>query len=117
VDVVLPVGGEVVVDDEADLLDVNAAGEQVCRDQNAAGAGPELPHDHVTLLNTHETNPSQSQREEKSSDADPDPNQDPPDSQVFGPLGSGSGFICQWYGSGSYHQAKKVRKTLIPTAL
>ncbi len=54
-DVVLPVGGEVVVDDEADLLDVNATGEQVCRDQNAAGAGPELPHDHVTLLNTRQT--------------------------------------------------------------
>ncbi len=49
-DVVLPVGGQVVVDDEADLLDVNAACEQVCRDQDAAGAGPELPHDHVTLL-------------------------------------------------------------------
>jgi hypothetical protein len=54
VDVVLPVGGEVVVDDEADLLDVNAAGEQVCRDQDTAGAGPELPHDHVTLLYTRD---------------------------------------------------------------
>jgi hypothetical protein len=40
--------------------------------------------------------------------ADPDPNPDP---HVFGPPGSGSG-------SGSfYRQAKKVRKTLIPTAL
>ncbi len=41
-----------------------------------------------------------------------------PDPHVFGPPGSGS--ISQRYGSGSgsfYHQAKKVRKTLIPTAL
>ncbi len=51
-----------------------------------------------------------------------DPNPDPPDPHVFGPPGSGS--ISQRYGSGSgsgsgsfYHQAKKVRKTLIPTAL
>jgi hypothetical protein len=39
-----------------------------------------------------------------------------PDPYVFGPPGSGSG--CQRYGSGSfYHQAKIVRKTLIPTVL
>ncbi len=54
------------------------------------------------------------------SDADPDP--DPPDPHVFGPPGSGSGTIRKRYGSGSgsgsfYHQAKKVRKNLIPTAL
>jgi hypothetical protein len=45
-----------------------------------------------------------------------DPN--PSDPYVFGPPGSGS--ISQKYGSGSgsfYHQAKIVRKTLIPTAL
>ncbi len=59
-----------------------------------------------------------------SSVADPDPNPDPDpqDSHVFGPPGSGSGSISQRYGSGSgsgsfYHQAKKVRKILIPTAL
>jgi hypothetical protein len=49
-----------------------------------------------------------------SSVADPDPS----DPYVFGPPGSGS--ISQRYGSGSrsfYHQAKIVRKTLIPTAL
>jgi hypothetical protein len=41
---------------------------------------------------------------------------DPPDPHVFGPPGSGS--ISQRYGSGSlYHQAKMVRKTLIPTVL
>ncbi len=46
--------------------------------------------------------------------ADPDPS----DLYVFGPPGSGS--ISQRYGSGFgsfYHQAKIVRKTLIPTAL
>ncbi len=52
-----------------------------------------------------------------------DPNPDPPDPHVFGPPGSGS--ICQRYGSGSgsgsfypsITKQKKVRKTLIPTAL
>jgi hypothetical protein len=34
----------------------------------------------------------------------PDPDPDPPDPYVFGPPGSGS----------FYHQAKRVRKTLIP---
>jgi hypothetical protein len=50
----------------------------------------------------------------------PDPNPDPPDPHVFGPPGS----TGQRYGSGSgsrsgsfYHQAKIVRKTLIPTVL
>jgi hypothetical protein len=46
-----------------------------------------------------------------SSVADPDPNlhPDPPDSHVFGPPGSRSGYISQRYGSGSgsfYHEAK-----------
>jgi hypothetical protein len=46
--------------------------------------------------------------------ADPDPS----DVYVFRPPGSGSGSISQRYGSGSfYHQAKLVRKTLIPTVL
>ncbi len=46
----------------------------------------------------------------------PDQNPDPPDPHVFGPPESGS--TSQRYGSGSfYHQAKLVRKTLIPTAL
>jgi hypothetical protein len=49
--------------------------------------------------------------------ADPKPDPDLPDSHVFGP-GSGSGSFRQRYGSGSfYHQAKIVRKTLIPNAL
>jgi hypothetical protein len=43
---------------------------------------------------------------------------DPPDPNVFGPPGSGSISQTLRYGSGSfYHQAKIVRKTLIPTVL
>jgi hypothetical protein len=41
-----------------------------------------------------------------------------PDPHVFGPPGSGAISQTQRYGSGSgsiYHQAKVVRKTLIPT--
>ena len=34
-DVVLPVGGQVIVDDEGNLLDVNATSEKICRNQNA----------------------------------------------------------------------------------
>jgi hypothetical protein len=52
--------------------------------------------------------------------ADPDLNLDSSDPYVFGSPGSGSGPISQRYGSGSesyYHQAKIVRKTLIPTVL
>ncbi len=50
----------------------------------------------------------------------PDPNPDPPDPHVFGPPGSGSVSIDQWYGSGSgsfYHHAKLGGKTLIPIVL
>jgi hypothetical protein len=50
-----------------------------------------------------------------------DPNPDPLDPYVLGLLDpSVSGSIIQRYGSGSgsfYHQAKIVRKTLIPIAL
>jgi hypothetical protein len=48
--------------------------------------------------------------------ADPDPK----DPYVFGPPRSASGSINQRYGSGSgsfYHQAKIVRKALMPTVL
>jgi hypothetical protein len=45
----------------------------------------------------------------RSSVADPDPDPDPPDPHVFGTPGSRSGSF--------YHQAKIVRKTLIPNAL
>jgi hypothetical protein len=55
-----------------------------------------------------------------SSVADPDSDPDPSDPYVFGPPGSGTESITQRYGSGSgsfYHQAKVVRKILIPIAL
>jgi hypothetical protein len=43
---------------------------------------------------------------------------DSSDPYVFGPPGSGSGSISQRYGSAFfYHQAKIVRKTMIPTVL
>jgi hypothetical protein len=46
-----------------------------------------------------------------------DPDLDLPDPHVFGPPGSGS--ISQRYGSGSgsFYQAKIIRKTLISTVL
>jgi hypothetical protein len=53
-------------------------------------------------------------------DSDPNPDPDPSDPYVFGPLGNGFGSISQRDESGSvsfYHQAKIVRKTLIPTVL
>ncbi len=43
------------------------------------------------------------------SDPNPEPIPDPPDPHLFGPPGSGSRSF--------YHQAKIVRKTLIPTVL
>ena len=52
-DVVLPVGGQVVVDDKGDLLHVNATSKQVGGDQNPRRAAAELPHDHVPLLLVH----------------------------------------------------------------
>jgi len=36
--VVFPVGGQVIVDDQRHLLDVNAASQQVSRDEDSAGA-------------------------------------------------------------------------------
>ena len=41
-DVVLAVGGQVVVDDERHLLHVDASGQQIRGDQHAGGAGAEL---------------------------------------------------------------------------
>ena len=52
-DVVLPVGWEVVVDDQGYLLHVDATGEKVSCDQHTGGAGAELLHDHVTLALVH----------------------------------------------------------------
>ena len=53
VDVVLAVGGEVEVDDQGDLLDVDTAGEEVRCDEDAGGAGAELAHDDVALALVH----------------------------------------------------------------
>ena len=53
VDVVLSVGGEVIVDDQGDLLDIDSSGQEVGGDQNSGGAGTELPHDDVALLLVH----------------------------------------------------------------
>lgn len=55
VDVVLAVGGEVVVDDQRDLLDVDATSQQVGGDEDTRGARAELLHDKVTLGLVHVT--------------------------------------------------------------
>lgn len=55
VDIVLPVGGKVVVDDQRNLLDVDATGQKVGGDQNTRGAGTELLHNQVTLSLIHVT--------------------------------------------------------------
>ena len=49
-DVVLPVGWEIVVDDQGNLLDVDTTGQEISSDKNTAGSRPELTHDHVTFL-------------------------------------------------------------------
>lgn len=53
VDVVLAVSGQVVVDDQGDLLNVDTTGEKVGGDQHTGGAGAELLHDDVTLALVH----------------------------------------------------------------
>ena len=52
-DVVLAVGGEVVVDHQRDLLHVDTACQEVGGDEDAGGAGAELAHDQVALLLVH----------------------------------------------------------------
>jgi len=51
--VVLAVCRQIIVDDERNLLDVDATCQQVRRDENPTGAGAELTHDHVTLALLH----------------------------------------------------------------
>ena len=53
VDVVLAVGGQVVVDDQRNLLHVDTTGQEIGGDQDTRGAGAELLHDHVTLALVH----------------------------------------------------------------
>merc|ERR1719398_52495 len=53
VDVVLSVGGEIVVDDQRHLLHIDSSGQEIGCDQDSRGSGPELSHDDVTLLLVH----------------------------------------------------------------
>jgi hypothetical protein len=55
VDVVLAVGGQVVVDDQRDLLDIDTTGQKVSGDQDTGRTGAELLHDNITLLLVHVT--------------------------------------------------------------
>ena len=55
VDVVLAVRGQIVVDDERNLLHVNTTRKQIRRDENTGGAGTELLHQQLTLLFVHVT--------------------------------------------------------------
>lgn len=52
-DVVLLLHGELVVDDETDLLDIDTSGKQVSGDQDADGTRSELLHHDFTLLLVH----------------------------------------------------------------
>jgi hypothetical protein len=53
VDVVLAVGGKVVVDDKGDLLDIDTTGKEVSGDEDTRRSGTELLHDDVTLGLVH----------------------------------------------------------------
>ena len=53
VNIVLSVGGQVVVDDEGDLLDVDASREKIGGDENAGRSRAELAHDDVPLFLVH----------------------------------------------------------------
>lgn len=54
-DVVLAVGGKVVVDDQGDLLDIDTTGQKVSGDQDTGRSGTELLHDNITLALLHVT--------------------------------------------------------------
>merc|ERR1719188_1380014 len=53
VNVILPIGWKIEVDDKRDLLDINASSQDVCGDEYPRGSAPELLHDHVSLLLVH----------------------------------------------------------------
>jgi hypothetical protein len=55
VDVVLTVGGKIVVDDQGNLLDIDTTGEKVSGDQDTRRTGSELLHNQVTLTLVHVT--------------------------------------------------------------
>lgn len=52
-DVVLLVGGDVVVDDQGNLLDIDTTGKQVSGDQDTGRSRAELLHDDLTLALLH----------------------------------------------------------------
>ena len=52
-DVIFTVGGKIIVDDERDLLHIDATSQKVGSDQDARRAGPELFHDQVALTLVH----------------------------------------------------------------
>ena len=55
VNVVLAVGGKVVVDDEGNLLDIDTTGKEVSGDEDTGRSGTELLHDNITLGLVHVT--------------------------------------------------------------
>ena len=55
VDVVLAVGGKIVVDDKRDLLDIDTTGQKVSGNEDTRRAGAELLHDDITLGLVHIT--------------------------------------------------------------
>merc|ERR1719250_67234 len=55
VDVELPVVGEIIVDYQGDLLNINSSCPNISRDQDSALSTPELFHNSVSLLLWHVT--------------------------------------------------------------
>ena len=53
VDVVLAVGGKIVVDDQRNLLDIDTTGQKIGGDKDARRSGTELLHDQITLGLVH----------------------------------------------------------------
>lgn len=52
-DVVLAVGGEIVVDDQGNLLDIDTTGKEISGDEDTGRSGTELLHDDITLGLVH----------------------------------------------------------------
>ena len=55
VQVVLGLCGEVIIDDQGDLLHINASGQQVSGDEHPGGARSELAHDDIASILVHVT--------------------------------------------------------------
>ena len=52
-DVVLLGSGEIVVDDQGDLLDIDTTGQKVSGNEDTGGTGSELLHDDLSLSLVH----------------------------------------------------------------